>query len=67
MAVMSDEPNLDDNFSRLLRHLTEESLAAQLVEAYRASEVTNTAAQGMKAVLEARLKQLRKDLVGSQD
>jgi hypothetical protein len=63
---MSEQPATQDNFARLLKYLKDDSLAAQLVRAHGAMEGT-TRADAMKAVLEGRLKQVRKDLDGTED
>jgi hypothetical protein len=63
---MSEQPATRDNVARLLKYLKDDSLAAQLVRAHGAPEGT-TRADAMKAVLEGRLKQVRKDLDGTED
>ena len=49
-----------------LKYLKDDSLAAQLVRAHRAPDGT-APADAMKAVLEGRLRQVRKNLDGTED
>ncbi len=55
------EAKPQDNFDRLLKHLKNGSLAARLVHARRAPDA-GSPAEAMKAVLRARLQQVRADL-----
>jgi hypothetical protein len=58
---MPDETKPPDNFDRLLKHLKNGSLAVRLVQAHRASGAASPS-ESMKAVLRARLEQVRGDL-----
>lgn len=58
---MPDAINQPDNFQRLRAHLKDDSLAAVLLEAYR-NPTALPPYEAMKAVLTARLEQVRSDL-----
>ena len=62
----SEQPATQDNIARLMKYLKDNSLAAQLVRAHRAPDGT-APAEAMKAVLEGRLRQVRKHLDGTED
>lgn len=55
--MSEDKPQ--DNIERLLKHLKNGSLAAQLVDAHRTAAGVDGAAAAMKAVLQERLAQMR--------
>jgi hypothetical protein len=58
---MSDEEKLPDNYDRLLNHLNADSLAARLVQAYRAPEAGGPM-EAMKAVLRERIEKEREEI-----
>ncbi len=63
---MPDEADPIDNVDRLLKHLKDDSLAAQLVRAHRAPQPGDPAAS-MKAILAERLEQAKETLDGAAD
>jgi hypothetical protein len=65
-AFTSGQSAAQDNVARLLRHLKDGSLAAQLVQAYRVQDRA-TRTDSMKEILEGRLEQARKHLDGTED
>ena len=62
---MLDEAKSQDNVDRLLKHLEDGSLAAQLVRAHRDHAVADPA-EAMKIVLKERLVQVRENLDGTE-
>lgn len=56
---MTDETAAPDNFSRLLGHLKEESLAARLVQAHRGADEPNAA---ISKIIDTRLEEVREEL-----
>jgi hypothetical protein len=58
---MPDDTKSHDNLGRLLKHLEDGSLAARLVHAHRDSRASDPS-ESMKAVLRARLDEVRGDL-----
>jgi hypothetical protein len=63
---MPDESNPMDNIQRLLAHLKDDSLAARLVGAYRDAQGHNPG-EGLRAILTARLEQVKAELDGRAD
>ena len=63
---MTDEVEVPDNVDRLVQHLQDGSLAAQLVQAHRATDAAGPA-DAKKAVLKARLDQVREDLDANEN
>lgn len=63
---MSEEYQPSENVRRLLRHLNEESLAAQLVRAHRA-QTGEYGSRAMEEVLEERLCRVREALNVGKD
>jgi len=55
---MADEIDPADNIARLLAHLKDDSLAAQLVRVYRDAKGDDPG-ESLKAILAGRLKQLK--------
>ena len=55
-----------DNFDRLLKHLIPESLASQLIDAYRSARLKDST-QSMRDVVEERFEEVRKNIDGTED
>lgn len=58
---MPDEEQPQNNYDRLLNHIKQDSLAAQLVRAYCGPEAESPT-EAMKAVLRERLTKLREKI-----
>ena len=65
-TYMPEQNPSSDNFNRLLSHLKDGSLAAQLVQAYRNPGAT-TSTKALKNIIHEGLKQARDNLERSQD
>ena len=63
---MADETNSQENAERLLHHLKDDSLAAQLVHAHRTAD-GNDPNSAMKTVINERLQQVRAKIDGTTD
>jgi hypothetical protein len=58
---MSEQPNTEDNVTRLLKHLKDDSLAARLVLVHRALGARGLP-DAIKAILKERLRRIRGEL-----
>lgn len=58
---MPDAAQPQNNYERLLKHIGKDSLAAQLLQAYRAAEAGGSA-EAMKTVLRERLAKVREKI-----
>jgi hypothetical protein len=63
---MTEKPDPKDNLSLLLKHLKNDSLAYDLVRAYRDSE-SGDPVESMRAVLRGQLERIRDRIANPED